>query len=332
MSAMTYKAVGVDVARGDRLIRTIKRTVRSTFSRSVLTDIGAFGAFFSAKFSEYKHPVLVSSIDGVGTKLKVAFLLDRHDTVGQDLVNHCVNDVVVCGAKPLYFLDYFGTGKLRLRVVQQVIGGMVKACRENGCSLVGGETAELPGIYRNGEYDLAGAIVGIAEKRDIIDGRGIRRGDVLVGLPSTGLHTNGYTLARAVLLKRFKPDRYIAEFGCTVGEELLKVHRSYLSSVMAIRRIYKIQGLSHITGGGIVGNTRRILPKGRTIKVDWRSWERPAVFRLIQRFGSVPEADMRRTFNLGVGLVLVVRERAADGLLRSLRRLKERPFILGEVA
>ncbi|HEY4643737.1 MAG TPA: phosphoribosylformylglycinamidine cyclo-ligase [Bacteroidota bacterium] len=331
MSAMTYKAVGVDVARGDRLIRAIKRTARSTFSRSVLSDIGAFGAFFSAKFSEYKHPVLVSSIDGVGTKLKVALLLDRHDTVGQDLVNHCVNDVLVCGAKPLYFLDYFGTGKLRFRVVQQVIGGMVKACRENGCSLVGGETAELPGIYRNGEYDLAGAIVGVAEKRDIIDGRGIRRGDVLVGLPSTGLHTNGYTLARAVLLKRFKPDRYVAEFGCTVGEELLKVHRSYLSSVMAIRRLYIIQGLSHITGGGIVGNTRRILPKGRTIKVDWRSWERPAVFRLIQRFGSVPEADMRRTFNLGVGLVLVVRERAADGLLRSLRRLKERPFILGEV-
>lgn len=291
-----------------------------------------FGAFYSARFNEYRHAVLVSSIDGVGTKLKVAFLLDKHDTIGQDLVNHCVNDVLVCGAKPLYFLDYFGTGKLRIVVAEQVIAGLVKACRENGCSLVGGETAELPDLYSDGEYDLSGVVVGVVEKEKIIDGRNVRRGDILIGLPSTGLHTNGYALARAVLLKRWKPDRHVDEFGCTVGEELLKVHRSYLNSVMAICNLYSIHGLSHITGGGIEGNTRRILPKGLHLKVDWQSWERPPVFQVIQRLGKVPEADMRRTFNLGVGLVLVLSRRTGDGVLQSLSKVGERPWVMGEVA
>lgn len=291
-----------------------------------------FGAFYSARFNEYRHPILVSSIDGVGTKLKVAFLLDKHDTIGQDLVNHCVNDVLVCGAKPLYFLDYFGTGKLRIDVAEQVIAGLVKACRENRCSLVGGETAELPDLYSDGEYDLSGVVVGVVEKEKIIDGRNVRRGDILIGLPSTGLHTNGYALARAVLLKRWKPGRHVDEFGCTVGEELLKVHRSYLNSVMAICNLHSIHGLSHITGGGIEGNTRRILPKGLHLKVDWQSWKRPPVFQVIQRLGKVPEADMRRTFNLGVGLVLVLSRRTGDGVLQSLSKVGERPWVMGEVA
>ena len=331
MSPVTYRSVGVDIAAGDRWTKRMKPTVRSTFSRRVLGDIGVFGAFFSAKFNEYKHPVLVSSIDGVGTKLKVAFLLNRHDTVGQDLVNHCVNDVMVCGARPLYFLDYFGTGKLRLKVVKQVIAGLVKSCRENGCSLVGGETAELPGLYEDGEYDLAGAVVGVVEKKRIIDGRKIRSGDILIGLPSTGLHTNGYSLARAVLLKRFKLNRHVEEFGCTVGDELLKVHRSYLNSVMAIWDLYSIHALSHVTGGGIERNTRRILPKGLKLKVDWKSWDRPPVFKVIQHLGKVPENDMRRTFNLGVGLVMMVGKRDVDGVLRSLLRLRERPWVMGEI-
>ncbi|MFQ5797794.1 MAG: phosphoribosylformylglycinamidine cyclo-ligase [Bacteroidota bacterium] len=331
MSPARYKSVGVDVAAGERLISRIRPTVQSTFSRRVLTNIGAFGALFSAKFNEYQHPVLVSSIDGVGTKLKVAFLLDRHDTIGQDLVNHCVNDVLVCGARPLYFLDYFGTGRLRLEVAEQVILGLAKSCRENGCSLVGGETAELPGLYEDGEYDLAGAVVGVVEKRKIIDGRKIRSGDVLIGLPSTGLHTNGYSLARAVLLKHFKPNRHVDEFRCTVGEELLKVHRSYLNSVMAICDLYPIHGLSHITGSGIEGNTKRILLKRLKLKVDWKSWERPPVFQVIQRLGKVPETDMRRTFNLGVGLVMVIGHRDVDGVLRSLWRVQERPWVMGEV-
>ncbi len=331
MLPYTYERVGVNIAAGERLVRRLKPVVRSTFCRDVLGGIGAFGAFYSAKFSEYAHPVLVSSIDGVGTKLKVASLLNRHGSVGQDLVNHCVNDVMACGATPLYFLDYFGTGRLRRGVAERVIAGIAKSCRENRCSLVGGETAELPGLYKDGEYDLVGVIVGIAEKKRIIDGRKIRSGDVLIGLPSTGLHTNGYSLARKVLLKRFKPDRYIDDFGCTVGDELLKVHRSYLNSVIAIWDLYPLHGLSHITGGGIEANTRRILPRGLKLRLDWKSWKRPPVFQLIQRLGKVPENDMRRTFNLGVGLIMVVGNREANGVVRSLSKLRDQPWVMGEV-
>jgi phosphoribosylformylglycinamidine cyclo-ligase len=328
---MTYKDAGVDIEAGEDLVRRIKAEVRSTFSRHVLADIGAFGAFYRAEFKGIRRPVLVSSVDGVGTKLKIAFAMNRHDTVGQDLVNHCVNDILVCGAKPLYFLDYFATGKLSPDVAGQVISGFVKACKENGCSLVGGETAEMPGFYAQGEYDLAGTIVGVVDRGSILGEKKVKPGDVLIGLPSTGLHTNGYSLARSVLLSRFDLDQYFEELKASLGDELLRVHRSYLGAIYPLLRKYKINGMSHITGGGIEGNTVRVIPRGLKLKIDWNAWQRPAIFRLIQQVGNVPEEDMRRTCNLGVGLIIISGASAADGLLRALKRRRESPFVMGEV-
>jgi phosphoribosylformylglycinamidine cyclo-ligase len=327
----TYAESGVDIEKGERLVDHIKKAVRSTFSPSVLRGVGLFGAFYKADFRGYRTPVLVSSVDGVGTKLMIAQKMNRHDTVGQDLVNHCVNDIVVCGAKPLYFMDYFACGKLDLGVAREVIDGFVKACKENRCSLIGGETAEMPGFYRPGEYDLAGTIVGVVEKSKIIDGKNIRAGDVLLGLPSTGLHTNGYSLARAVLLQRFALDEHIADLGTTLGDALLAVHRSYLNIVTRLLKKFSIHGLSHITGGGIEGNTMRIVPSGLTLAIDWGAWLRPAIFSLIQSLGSVSEEDMRRTFNLGIGLVIIVGRRDVDAVLRFLKRNNERPVVIGEV-
>lgn len=328
----TYKDAGVDIGAGEEVVHRIKKSVRSTFTKNVLTDIGLFGAFFDAKFPGYSHPVLVSSVDGVGTKLKVAFMAGRHDTVGQDLVNHCVNDILVCGATPLYFMDYFATGKLSSDVTEKVISGCVRACRENGCSLIGGETAEMPGFYSSGEYDIAGMIVGIVEKKRIIKGEGVKMGDVLIGLPSTGLHTNGFSLARSVLFEKYDVDSYSDELGATVGEVLLAVHRSYLRPVKKVLERYPVHALSHITGGGIVGNTSRVIPRSLTLSIDWESWVRPPIFTLIQRQGGVPEEDMRKTFNLGIGLVMIVRKKVADEICRLLRRHHEHPVVIGEVA
>ena len=241
---------GVDIQAGDEFVSRIKEKVRSTFSKSVLTDIGAFGAFYNASFSGFREPVLVSSVDGVGTKLKIAFLMEKHDTIGEDLVNHCVNDIAVCGARPLFFLDYFATGKLLPQVAEEVVNGMVKACVENGCSLVGGETAEMPGFYRDNEYDIAGTIVGVAEKKKIFDGRNVKAGDMLIGLPSTGLHTNGYSLARSVLLEKFEVDDFVDELGMRLGDALLAVHRSYLKTILAVSASADVHGFAHITGGG----------------------------------------------------------------------------------
>ncbi|MCS7229505.1 MAG: phosphoribosylformylglycinamidine cyclo-ligase [Candidatus Kryptonium sp.] len=328
----TYKSVGVDIDSAESLVEKIKPLVRKTFNQRVLTDIGLFGAFYDAKFEEYKHPVLVSSTDGVGTKLKIAFLTNKHDTVGQDLVNHCVNDILVCGAKPLFFLDYFATGKLNIQVAEQVIYGLAKACEENNCALIGGETAEMPNFYSEGEYDLAGTIVGIVEKEKIIKGDKVKNGDILVALPSTGLHTNGYSLARAVLLEKFKLDEFIPELNSTLAEELLKIHRSYLKPISKLLEKFEIHAMSHITGGGIIGNTKRVVPKELTIKIDWNSWERPPIFNLIQKLGDVPEEDMRRTFNLGVGLILIVDKNDADKIVNELRSIGENPFIIGEIS
>ncbi len=325
----TYRSSGVDIDAGEELVRRIKKPIRSTFSSRVLNDIGLFGGFFKASFPGIRQPVLVSSVDGVGTKLKVAIAMDKHDTVGQDLVNHCVNDILVCGARPLFFLDYFAAGKLDPDVAEKVILGFVKACKENGCALIGGETAEMPGVYAPADYDLAGTVVGVVDKKKIVDGKKIREGDILIGLPSTGLHTNGYSLARKVLFSVFPVTQHIDEVGASVGEALLSVHRSYLKAVHPLLSRHRILGLAHITGGGLEGNTRRVLPNGRTLAVDWQAWERPPIFRLIQRTGRVPEEDMRRTFNLGVGMVIITRPRDADTVLRALRR--ERPFIVGEV-
>ena len=330
----TYKESGVDIDAGEKLVRRIKKPIRSTFNRNVLTDIGMFGAFYRADFKGIKKPVLVSSVDGVGTKLKIAIMMNRHDTIGQDLVNHCVNDILVCGAKPLYFLDYYATGKLSTDVAEQVVLGFVKACKENDCALIGGETAEMPGLYGSEDYDIAGTIVGIVDEKKIVNGKNVRMGDVLIGLPSTGLHTNGYSLARRVLLDKFSLEIHLDELGKTLGDALLAVHRSYRQSVYPLLNssVSKyIHGLSHITGGGIESNTMRVVPNGLMLNVDWNAWERPAIFNLIQHVGEVPEEDMRRTFNLGVGLIFIVERKGVDPVLSALRRKKEKPFVMGEI-
>ncbi|MBI2619458.1 MAG: phosphoribosylformylglycinamidine cyclo-ligase [Ignavibacteriales bacterium] len=327
----TYKDSGVDLGAGEETVRRIKSLVRSTFGKNVMSDIGMFGAFYRASFKGIRRPVLVTSVDGVGTKLKVAFAMGRHHTVGQDLVNHCVNDILACGAKPLYFVDYFATGRLSPNVGEKLVGGFVRACRENGCSLIGGETAEMPGLYSDGEYDVAGTIVGVVDEGKIINGKNIKKGDVLIGLPSSGLHTNGYSLARKVLLERFSINEYFQDLGTTLGDALMWIHRSYFKSVYPLLSRREIRGLSHITGGGIEGNTMRIVPKGLGLKIDWNSWERPALFRLIQTTGNVPEDDMRRTFNLGVGLILVASPSTADRLVAALKKKKEKPFVMGEI-
>ncbi len=331
---ITYKEAGVDIDAGEELVRRIKKSVRSTFNSNVKADIGLFGSFYRASFPGIKEPILVSSVDGVGTKLKIAIMMNRHNTIGQDLVNHCVNDILVCGAKPLYFLDYYATGKLNPDVAEQVIQGLVKACRENDCALVGGETAEMPGMYAPDDYDIAGTIVGVVDESKILNGKKVRKGDILIGLPSTGLHTNGYSLARRVLLPQFDLETFIPELRSTLGEALLSIHRSYFKTLYPLLQSSAgkyIHALSHITGGGIVGNTQRVLPDGLMLSIDWSAWERPALFNLIQHVGNVPEDDMRRTMNLGIGLIMVVAPIHVDPLIRALRRRKEKPVIIGEV-
>ncbi len=328
----TYRDAGVDIEAGEETVGRIKGLVRETFTPGVLADIGAFGGFFALDTGAYREPVLVSSIDGVGTKLKVAVRAGRHDTVGQDLVNHCVNDIAVCGAKPLFFLDYLGTGRLDPDVAEQIVRGFVTACKENGCALIGGETAEMPGIYAAGDYDLAGSIVGVVERDGIVDGSRVEAGDVLLALPSTGLHTNGYSLARAVLFEHFEVDDMPDELGGeTLGEALLKVHRSYLDAIQALIAEDLAHGFAHVTGGGIVGNTLRIVPDGLGLEIDWEAWERPAIFELIGRLGNVPEEDLRRTFNLGAGLVAVVPPDAVARARAVWEEMGETPFEIGRI-
>ena len=295
-----------------------------------MADIGAFGAFFKVDWKAYEDPIMVSSVDGVGTKLKVAFMMNEHGTVGQDLVNHCVNDIAVCGATPLFFLDYFSTGKLNPDVAVDLIEGFSKACVENKCALIGGETAEMPDIYSPGEYDLAGTIVGVVDKKDIVDGSTIEEGDVLIGFPSTGLHTNGYSLARHVLFSAYDVADKPAELnGQSIGEALLAVHKSYLAPIQFLKTITTAHGLVHITGGGIPGNTKRVMPEGLTIDVDYDSWSRPAIFELIQKVGSVPEEDMRSAFNLGIGLIAIVKRTDAAKVLAMMNL--ESPLVIGKV-
>ena len=327
---MDYKKAGVDIGAGEEFVRMIKPQVRQTFTPGVITDIGAFGGFFQPDFSQYTKPVLVSSIDGVGTKLKIAIELGKYDTVGSCLVNHCVNDILVCGAKPLFFLDYYACGKLTPAVAAAVVTGMVNACRENGCALIGGETAEMPGLYQEMDFDLAGSIVGVVDHEKIINGSAIREGDVLIGLPSNGLHTNGYSLARKVLEGRMQES--VPGLEGTIGEELLKVHRSYLSVIEPFFGSPDIRGLSHITGGGLMGNTMRIVPDGLTLDVAWDAWPEPLIFDIIRQAGGVPEEDMRRTFNLGLGLVMIVEKSATERVLSSLKSQQENAYIIGGVS
>lgn len=328
----TYREAGVDIEAGEELVKRIKPLVRQTFTKGVLADIGAFGAFFQLDLDNYKQPVLVSSVDGVGTKLKVAFRANQHQTVGQDLVNHCVNDIAVCGAKPLYFLDYFSTGKLHPATAAQVIEGFTIACKQNGCALIGGETAEMPDLYAEGEYDLAGTIVGIVEKDRILDGSSVEAGDVLIGVPSTGLHTNGYSLARKVLFHHYEVTDAPAELdGQTVGEALLAIHRSYLGIIRKLHSRNLAKGFVHVTGGGIPGNTERIIPDGLRFEVDYEAWERPALFNLIQTLGEVPEDDMQRTFNLGIGLIAAVSPEDEQQVIQLLSAFGEQPIKIGAV-
>jgi phosphoribosylformylglycinamidine cyclo-ligase len=331
---MDYKASGVDIDAGNETVRRIRRLAHSTFTPGVLSEIGSFGGLFRLDPGRHRDPVLVSSADGVGTKLKVAFMSGRHDTVGVDLVNHCVNDILVQGAEPLFFLDYLATGRLQPDVAEAIIGGMAAACRENNCALLGGETAEMPGMYQDGEYDLAGFIVGVVDRERLINGRTVAVGDVIVGVPSSGLHTNGYSLARRIVFEELKltVDSQVAELGRTVGEALLEPHRSYLHMVKPALDYGNIKAMAHITGGGITDNLPRVLPHGTAAVVDAASWVVPPLFRWLQASGRVPVEDMMRTFNMGIGLVIVVARDRAEPLIEELAARGGRESkVIGEI-
>ncbi len=319
-----YKQAGVDIDEADRAVAFIRKHARGTFTPAVLTDIGSFGGGYLLQ--GWKRPVLVSSADGVGTKLKIAFLTGRHNTIGEDLVNHCVNDIAVQGAVPLFFLDYFAVGKLDADVAGQVIEGVARGCRNNGCALIGGETAEMPGLYQAGEYDLAGFIVGAVERKDMLTGSSIRPGDVLLGLPSNGLHTNGYSLARKLLF-----DVARAALDGPLADELLKVHRSYLKPLRALIDASVLKGAAHITGGGITDNTPRILPAGLAARVDVSTWTIPPIFEKLRAIGNIDLADYRRTFNLGIGMILVVSKRNLGKARGILSRADQEFFEIGSV-
>ena len=327
----TYKESGVDIKAGDEAVKRISSLAKSTFNKNVLSNIGSFGGCYSFPSTEYKNPVLVSSADGVGTKLKLAFLSNTHDTVGQCLVNHCVNDILVMGAKPLFFLDYFAAGKLDSSVLESVVTGLSIACKENDCVLIGGETAEMPGFYSSDEYDISGTIVGVVDKEDMIPNRTINSGDILVGLPSTGLHTNGYSLARKVLLDAYGIDGDIPGTNLNVKDSLLSIHKSYLKCCEKILNKDWLHGISHITGGGIIANTSRVLESGQAVSVDWNSWDRPDIFKAIQELGSVPEDDLRESMNLGIGLILIVDSKSVDLCLSHFDTLSEPYNIIGKV-
>ena len=331
---MDYKSSGVDIDAGNETVRRIRRLAQATFTPGVLSDIGSFGGLFKIDTAAWQEPVLVSSADGVGTKLKLAFMTNRHRTIGADLVNHCVNDILVQGATPLFFLDYLATGRLSPDVAEQIVEGLANACKANGCALLGGETAEMPGFYADGEYDVAGFIVGAADRARIVDGRTIKVGDVLIGLPSSGLHTNGYSLARRIIFDelKLKADSHVPELGETVGEALLRTHRSYLSVIRPLLARGQIKGMAHITGGGITDNLPRVLPEGTAARVDRTTWRVPAIFRWIGESGRVPEYDLRRALNMGIGMILVVAPQDADAVRADLLKAGEaNSVVIGDV-
>jgi phosphoribosylformylglycinamidine cyclo-ligase len=331
---MDYRQSGVDIDAGNETVRRIKQLARATFTADVLSEIGSFGGLFRLDPNATAEPVLVASADGVGTKLKVAFMSGRHGTVGADLVNHCVNDILVQGARPLFFLDYLATGRLSPDVAEQVIAGVARGCRENGCALLGGETAEMPGFYADGEYDLAGFIVGLVDRANLVNGSRIAAGDVLIGLPSAGLHTNGYSLARRVLFETcgYRADTRVAELGGTVADALLEPHRSYLGPVQPLLKAGLVKGMAHITGGGITENLPRVLPEGCAAVVDPRSWTPLPIFRVLQDRGSIATDEMFRAFNMGIGLILVCAPGDVDRALGLIRGAGETsPSIIGHI-
>jgi len=332
VGAVDYRQSGVDIDAGNEAVRRIKLLARQTYTPSVLSGVGSFGGLFSLDGS-VADPVLVASADGVGTKLKVAFMAGVHDSIGEDLVNHCVNDILVQGARPLFFLDYLATGTLAPEVVEQIVSGVARACVENGCALLGGETAEMPGFYAPGEYDVAGFIVGLVSRAAIVDGGGIVAGDQLVALPSSGLHTNGYSLARRIAFEELGLDvaSHVQELGTTVGAALLRTHRSYLRSIAPLLPGGRIKGMAHITGGGITENLPRVLPEGLGYSLDRQSWTVPPLFAWLQEAGCVSGPEMFRAFNMGVGMILVCSPADADGLVAALRGAGELAWRLGEV-
>jgi phosphoribosylformylglycinamidine cyclo-ligase len=328
-----YRQSGVDIESGDAAVERIKKIARATFTPGVLSEIGAFGGMFRFPAGKYRDPILISSADGVGTKLKVAFMSGIHDTVGADLVNHCVNDILVHGAEPLFFLDYLATGKLDPEVAALIVSGMGRACEANGCALVGGETAEMPGFYRDGEYDLAGFIVGVVDRPNLVDGSTIESGDRLIGLASSGLHTNGYSLARRIVFDtlHLTPSSIVPGLGETAGALLLRTHRSYLAPLRPLLERRLVKGMAHITGGGIPGNLSRILPAHTDAHVDRSAWTVPALFTFLQTSGDVPEDEMFRAFNMGIGMIVVVKPGDASAAMDLLRGAGEEPTLIGEI-
>lgn len=329
---VTYSDAGVDISRADRAKQRIKYLAQKTFTRSVLSDIGSFGGLF-ALGTKYRDPVLVSSADGVGTKLKVAFAMNLHQTVGADLVNHCVNDIAVQGATPLFFLDYFASGKLDPEVTEKVVSGLADACRQNGCALIGGETAEMPGIYSDGEYDIAGFIVGVVDRDRIITGERVEIGDVIIGLPSSGLHTNGYSLARKLFFEvaRYTPDTFVSEIKNKAGAELMRTHKSYWPVVRRLIEAEAVNAMAHITGGGITENLPRVLPKGTAASIQLGSWPVLPVFTHLQKLGNVDQDEMLRTFNMGIGMILVVPAKKFKRVQTVLDRVNEKGYTIGRI-
>jgi len=354
MKQKAYARAGVDIDLGNKVKATLPQLLASTHRREVLGKVGGFGGLFALDVKKYRQPVLVSSADGVGTKLKIAFAMDRHDTIGQDLVNHCVDDIAVLGAEPLFFLDYLGTGKLEPRVFTEIVSGFAKACSENNCSLIGGETAQMPGFYQPGEYDVSGTIVGVVEKSRMLDGqKSVRVGDAVIGMASSGLHTNGYSLARKIFFEqlKLKPTSRVAELGNTIGDELLKVHVSYGRVVRELLKKFNkvppasrragagtrqdaggtIHGFAHITGGGFIDNIPRVLPKKCDVVIRKGTWEELPIFRMIREKGGVPEEELYQVFNMGIGMVAIVSGERADEVLKFIRARKQQAWIIGEV-
>lgn len=329
---ITYKDAGVDIEKGNEAVKRIKKVIKE-IGLGTEEEIGHFGGFFPFPIKKYKEPVLISSVDGVGTKLKVAFMTNKHETVGQDLVNHCVNDILVQGARPLFFMDYLAMGKLKPQVVEQIIKGIALACKKNNCLLLGGETAEMPDFYKPGEYDLAGFIVGIVEKQEIIDGSRIKAGDIIIGLASSGLHTNGYSLARKILFAKLKlkSETYMPDLRKTIGEELLTIHKSYLLSVIDLIDKKLLTGLAHVTGGGITDNLMRILPQNLQAEIKLNSWEIPSIFNLLIREANLDRKESFKTFNMGIGMILICHSKDKEKVATHLHKKGEKYWILGEI-
>ena len=331
--SITYSDAGVSIDNANAAVEKIKQLARGTFNARTLSEIGSFGGMFDGLFPKMRSPVLVASADGVGTKLKIAFMTNRHDTVGRDLVNHCVNDILVQGARPLFFLDYVATGVLEPDVIVSIVDGIARGCVENGCVLLGGETAEMPGLYAEGEYDVAGFIVGVVDRDHVIDGSRITAGDVLLALPSAGLHTNGYSLARKLFfdIAGYDHKTQLADLGTTVGEALLAQHVSYLKPLGGLLETRKIKGLAHVTGGGLVENIPRILPEATAVEIHRGSWPVPPIFKLMEEIGNVADAEMHRTFNMGLGMVVVSSPSDSNEIKAHVEALGQRCFEIGKV-